>query len=84
MLRGTYGGSDGRVVFGPLDHLNWMYVWIDTCPQSPVIILLRTSAPCSATPDQILVEPATAYYRVLGNGVAMSTLLFQPLPQDQS
>lgn len=84
VLRGTYGGSDGRVVFGPLDDLNWMYVWIDTCPQSPVIILLRTSAPRSSTPDRILVEPATAYHQVLGNGVAMSTLLFQPLPQDQS
>ena len=81
---GTYGGTEGRIVNGPAqDAITWLYVWINSCPQSPVVILLRTTAPVSVTPDGLSIEPYAAFHRILGNGISLSTLFINPLPPDQ-
>ena len=84
VLYGTYGGSEGRKV--PLqvaDALFWLYVWINTCPQSPVVILLQSTAPISRTPDGSSLETSVASHRILGSGISLLSLLVQPLPPDQ-
>ena len=58
VLHGTYGGTEGRTVNGPaIGIISWLYVWINSCPQSPVVVLLRSTAPSSATPDGLSIEP---------------------------
>ena len=84
VLYGTYGGSEGRKVASPAtDDLTLLYVWIDTCPQSPVIILVKPTAPASMTPDGISIEPGVASHRILGSGISLLTLSVKPLPPDQ-
>ena len=84
VLHGTYGGTEGRIIDGPAQYvITWTYAWINSCPQSPVVILLRTTAPASVTPDGISIEPYAASHRILGNGISLSTLFINPLPPDQ-
>ena len=84
VLYGTYGGSEGRKIPSPAtDDLTLLYVWIDTCPQSPVIILVKPTAPASWTPDGISIEPGVASHRILGSGISLLTLSVKPLPPDQ-
>ena len=83
VLHGTYGGTEGKMVLQGTPDMNWMYVWINTCPQSPVVILLKSTAPASMTPDGLTFEPYVASHRILGSGVGFSTFLFEPLPPDQ-
>ena len=84
VLHGTYGGTEGRTVDGPVTNaINWLYVWINTCPQSPVVILLKATAPASMTPDGLALDPAVASHHILGSGISLLTLLVQPLPPDQ-
>ena len=35
VLHGTYGGTEGKIVLPPTE-MNWVYMWINTCPQSTV------------------------------------------------
>ena len=84
VLHGTYGGTEGRTLNGPATGvISWLYLWINSCPQSPVVILLRSTAPSSATPDGLSIEPYAASHRILGNGISLSTLFINPLPPDQ-
>ena len=85
VLHGTYGGTEGRIVNGPVqDAITWVYVWINSCPQSPVVILLRTTAPSvGRTPDGLSIEAYAASHRILGNGISLSTLFINPLPPDR-
>ena len=85
VLHGTYGGTEGRRVTGPstASLLNWLYLWINTCPQSPVIIQQRSTAPASTTPDGISLDPTAASHPILGNGMALCTLFINSLPPDQ-
>ena len=83
VLHGTYGGSQGRIMGPAAGAISWTYAWINTCPQSPVIILLKPTAPGSTTPDGLALEPSATSHRILGNGVSLSTLVIQPLPPDQ-
>ena len=84
VLHGTYGGTEGRTVDAPAtDRLTLLYVWINTCPQSPVVILVKPTAPSSRTPDGISIEPGVASHHILGSGVSLLTLLVEPLPPDQ-
>ena len=84
VLHGTYGGTEGTTVNGPAQYvITWTYAWINSCPQSPVVILFRTTAPASTTPDGISIEPYAASHRILGNGISLSTLFINPLPPDQ-
>jgi len=84
VLHGTYGGTEGRIINSPaIGIINWLYVWINSCPQSPVVILLRSTAPSNTTPGGLSIEPSIASHRILGNGVSLSTMFFQPLPPDQ-
>ena len=84
VLHGSYGGTVGRKIASPAtDDLIWLYVSINTCPQSPVVILVKPTAPSSRTPDGISLEPAVASHRILGSGISLLTLLIQPLPPDQ-
>ena len=82
VLHGTYGGSEGKIVLPPTE-MNWFYMWINTCPQSPVVILLKPTAPSSMTPDGLSLEPAVASHRILGSGNSLTTFLLEPLPPDQ-
>ena len=84
VLYGTYGGTEGRKIASPAtDELTWSYIWIDTCPQSPVVILVKPTAPSSLTPDGLNFHPALAYNRMLGAGISIATILIKPLPPDQ-
>ena len=82
VLYGTYGGTEGKIVLPPT-AMNWVYMWINTCPQSPVVILLKPTAPSSTTPDGLSLEPAVASHRILGSGNSLLTLSIKPLPPDQ-
>ena len=84
VLYGTYGGTEGRKVASPAtSRLTLLYVRIDTCPQSPVVILVKPTVPASRTPDGLLLEPGVASHRILGSGISLLTLLIEPLPPDQ-
>ena len=84
VLHGIYGGTEGRKAASPAtSRLTLLYVWIDTCPQSPVVILVKPTAPASRMPDGLLHEPGVASHRILGSGISLLTLLIQPLPPDQ-
>ena len=73
---GTYGGTKGMKIASPAtDELIWSYVWINTCPQSPVVILLKPTAPSSRTPDGISFQTHVASHHILGSGVSLLTLL---------
>ena len=82
VLYGTYGGSEGKIAL-PGTDLTWLYVWINTCPQSPVVILLKPTALPYLTPDGLSLEPAVASHRILGSGNSLLTLSIKPLPPDQ-
>ena len=82
VLSGTYGGSEGKIAL-PGTDLTWLYVWINTCPQSPVVILLKPTALPYLTPDGLSLEPAVASHRILGSGNSLLTLSIKPLPPDQ-
>ena len=74
----------GNYIASPATNsLDLLYVWIDTCRQSPVVILVKPTAPASMTPDDISIEPGVASHRILGNGMSLLTLLVEPLPPDQ-
>ena len=66
VLHGTYGGTEGKMVLQGTPDMHWMYVWINTCPQSPVVMLLKSTAPASMTPDGLIFEPYVASHRMLG------------------
>ena len=84
VLHGTYGGTEGRIINGPAQYvITWTYALINSCPQSPVVIQFRTTAPASITPDGISIEGYAASHRILGNGISLSTLFINPLPPDQ-
>ena len=76
VLHGTYGGTEGRKVASPAtSRLTLLYEQIDTCPQSPVVILVKPTAPASRTPDGLVFEPGVASHRILGSGISLLTLL---------
>ena len=83
VLHGTYGGTEGITVLPVTNEMNWIYVWINTCPQSPVVILIQPTAPSSTTPDGLVIEPAVASHRILGSGISFNTFFLEPLPPDQ-
>ena len=84
VLHGTYGGTEGRIINGPSQNtITWLYVWINSCPQSPAVMLLRATAPVSRTPDGLSIERYAASHRILGNGVSSNILSVNPLPPDQ-
>jgi len=84
MLYGTYGGTEGRMI-GPtsLYALSYSYFWINTCPQSPLVIQLQTPTPAFTTPDGVTTALNTAFHRGLGSGIAYSTFHVSALPPDQ-
>ena len=57
VLYGTYGGTEGRMI-GPTSFyaLIWAYFWINTCPQSPLVIQMQTSIPEYTNPDGVSTE----------------------------
>ena len=57
VLYGTYGGTEGKTI-GPtsLYVLIWAYFWINTCPQSPLVIQMQTSIPEYTNPDGVSTE----------------------------
>ena len=83
VLHGTYGGSEGKTGLPGTGALTWFYVWINTCPQLPVVILLKSTAPASTTPDGLYIRPDVASHRILGSGINLSTFFLEPLPLDQ-
>ena len=54
-----------------------------TCPQSPVVILLKSTAPSSMTPDGLSIRPDVVSRHILGRGISLSTFFLEPLPPDQ-
>ena len=84
VLYGTYGGTEGRMI-GPtsLYVLTWSYFWINTCPQSPLVIQVQNSIPIYMTPDGVTTGLSTAFHRGLGSGIAYSTFHVSALPPDQ-
>ena len=83
VLYGNYGGSEGKMALPDRDAITWFYVWVNTCPQSPVVILLKSTAPSSMTPDGLSIRPDVASHRILGRGISLSTFFLEPLPPDQ-
>ena len=85
VLHGTYGGTEGRAADGRRsDAIAWLYLWIDTCPQSPVVLQLQPTAPVGTAPNGFSVEPYVASHRTLGNGICLITSRIQLLPPDRS
>ena len=82
VLHGTYGGSEGKIAL-PATWVAWLYVWINTCPQSPVVILLKSTAPTHVTPDGLNLDSTVASHPILGSGITLRTLLRKHLPPDQ-
>ena len=79
VLHGTYGGSDGKTPLPGTGALTWLYV--DQHLAS--VILLKSTAPSSTTPDGLSLELAVASHRILGSDVGLLKLLIKPLPPDQ-
>ena len=62
--------------------LSWSYLWINTCPQSPLVIQMQTPTPEYTTPDGVTIEHQTAFHRGLGSGISYGTFHINPLPPD--
>jgi len=84
VLYGTYGGTEGRMI-GPTRSyvLIWAYFWINTCPQSPLVIQVQSSIPEYRSPDGINTALSTAFQRGLGSGISYGIFHVNPLPPDQ-
>ena len=82
VLHWTYSGSEGKIALPAID-VTLVYIWINTCPQSLVVILLKSTAPSITTPDGFSLEPHVASHPILGSGNSSITLLIEPLPPDQ-
>ena len=88
LVRNLISGRVNKCYMVPTVDLGnrWNYLvicMVNTCPQSPVVILLKSTAPASMTPDGILHEPGVASHRILGSGISLLTLSVKPLPPDQ-
>ena len=84
VLYGTYGGTEGRnVPPSTVTIINSMYAWINTCPQSPVVIQMRSTSPSVFTPDNVSHEIFALSHRGVGDGVGVETLFINPLPPDR-
>ena len=84
VLYGTYGGTEGRTVPPSNVHIiKWMYAWINTCPQSPLVIQMWSTAPGTTTPDGVVHEIFALSHRGVGDGVGVETLYIIPLPPDR-
>jgi len=62
--------------------LSWPYLWINICPQSPLVIQMQTPTPEYTTPDGVTTEHQTAFHRDLGSGISYGTFHINPLPPD--
>ena len=84
VLYGTYGGTEGRMI-GPTSiyALIWGYFWINTCPQSPLVIQVQYSVPEYTNPGGVSTVLSTAFHHGLGSGIVYGTLLSNVLPPDQ-
>ena len=84
VLYGTFGGTEGRTVPPSMTSSDsWGYAWINSCPQSPVVIQVQATAPRAYTPEGLEHQVYALSHRGLGDGVGLQTLYINPLPPDQ-
>ena len=78
LLHGTYGGADGKPV-GEGNSLQYGYMSIDVCDQSPIIIQYSTPVPFRFEPiDGTGIFHFDLYNNVLGYGKAVQTVTIRP------
>ena len=81
LLRGTYGGTEGRPV-NVDDSLLWGFYSIPVCPQSPVVLQFRTNTPDRVEPvDGFTAINCDVFHRSLGNGTGHGVFKVTPLPE---
>ena len=82
LLRGTYGGTEGRLV-NPGGDLFWGFYNIPVCPQSPIVIQLMSGTPLRFEPiDGFAIINNDLFHRSLGNGTAQGIFRATPLPEE--
>ena len=69
MLRGTYGGEQGRLITFP-DNLRWGFYSIDACAQQPIVMQYQSRTPYRRSVDGITYFNHQVSSRVLGTGSA--------------
>ena len=81
-LYGSYGGADGKPA-GVGNSLNYAFISIDVCKQSPLLINQVSRYPSRFEPiDGTEIFIADIYNNVLGHGTAHGLALYAPDPKD--
>ena len=70
MLRGTYGGKDGRMVApSSAEGITYVLFNLNVCTHQPIFIITCKGQPTFRNPDFYGVRLAECYNRELGNGL---------------
>ena len=75
MLRGSYGGGQGRLITYPAD-LRYGFYSIDACAQQPIVMQYQSRTPYRASVDHITYFNHQVFHRTLGVGSARGLLEF--------
>ena len=84
LLRGSYGGTEGRPVKGGEAILDYGFYNIPVCRQSPIIIRRVTPVPNEERRIGFSILFYELYHRNLGRGTERGVFQFAPLADDEN
>lgn len=83
ILRGTYGGKEGRLVVPPsAEGITYILFNLNVCSHQPTFIITCKSPPTFRNPDFYGVRLGDCYNRVLGHGLLQGAQGTVPDPTD--